>query len=278
MTGLPVLIDSLKLYADEEGNWAVPTDDLIGLLALDTAAFFQTLYAIRDKIFFSDAIDSFHNGNAGDLVTLLEQYYGDSAEAALSTSGLYLPQVFRIELMDCFLSHAHDFLMNHSIRFPDFHSMLAATRSFDRAVGLYFQEYVSIDAIMAGAVSIFAEIKGYDAIGSRTSMCYLAELFTRHILTRNGIFSSLTEQLMDYARSHNFFPKSERKKVGVEKKIQSAREIMGLDGVHLTTSELKNRYKALIKLYHPDVNPDGLERCKDINNAYAFLLSYTGLA
>ena len=46
---------------------------------------------------------------------------------------------------------------------------------------------------------------------------------------------------------------------------------MGLPAGPVAFDELRRRYRELIMRYHPDVNPSGLERCKDITAAYSFL-------
>jgi curved DNA-binding protein CbpA len=48
---------------------------------------------------------------------------------------------------------------------------------------------------------------------------------------------------------------------------------MGLPDQPLAADALRRRYRELMKRYHPDVNPSGLERCKEINAAYAVLMS-----
>jgi DnaJ-class molecular chaperone len=38
-------------------------------------------------------------------------------------------------------------------------------------------------------------------------------------------------------------------------------------------AELRSRYRQLMMRHHPDADPAGLERCKDVNAAYALLIS-----
>ena len=42
------------------------------------------------------------------------------------------------------------------------------------------------------------------------------------------------------------------------------------DGI--TAQEIKSQYRDLIKKYHPDVNPDGLEAMKQINKEFEELM------
>jgi DnaJ-class molecular chaperone len=48
---------------------------------------------------------------------------------------------------------------------------------------------------------------------------------------------------------------------------------MNLEDRTLTLPLLKAQYKRLMKIYHPDINPQGLRRCQDITAAYSLLLS-----
>ena len=54
---------------------------------------------------------------------------------------------------------------------------------------------------------------------------------------------------------------------------EQAMRLFGLFGRALTPELLKKRYRALMKQYHPDLNPGGLERSKQVNTAYTVLLA-----
>jgi preprotein translocase subunit Sec63 len=59
-------------------------------------------------------------------------------------------------------------------------------------------------------------------------------------------------------------------------KIDKARKILGL-GEKARKEEIKNRYRELIKKYHPDRTPKNqkyLKKVKDINWAYNIITSY----
>ena len=43
--------------------------------------------------------------------------------------------------------------------------------------------------------------------------------------------------------------------------------------VYFVITKLKIKYKNLIKRFHPDINPNGLRRCQEINAAYSILVS-----
>ena len=55
--------------------------------------------------------------------------------------------------------------------------------------------------------------------------------------------------------------------------LAQARRSMNLEGRALTPPLLKSQYKRLMKIYHPDINPQGLRRCQEITAAYSLLLA-----
>ena len=48
---------------------------------------------------------------------------------------------------------------------------------------------------------------------------------------------------------------------------------MGFSQVPFTAEILRARYRELMMRHHPDADPSGLERCKDVNVAYSLLIA-----
>jgi DnaJ-class molecular chaperone len=48
---------------------------------------------------------------------------------------------------------------------------------------------------------------------------------------------------------------------------------MGFSQAAFTAESLRARYRQLMMRHHPDADPTGLERCKDVNIAYSLLIS-----
>ena len=55
--------------------------------------------------------------------------------------------------------------------------------------------------------------------------------------------------------------------------LGAARRAMDLKSQPLSVPLLKSQYKRLMKIYHPDINPQGLRRCQEITAAYSLLLA-----
>ena len=277
---LQALVDAIRHSLEQDERWSITTDELISLLGVDTAEFYRTIYGIRDKIHLYDAIDVFTADNVGDLVTILECFHGPAAEAALSGAGVFLPHESRVELTECFLATVQQAVRRHKVRYQDFEGMLSAVGDFGRAFRIYIEQAFSIQRLFAQAHERFFAGRKPDVFACRLSSNYLANLFERHVLSFEGVFCKLTHVLERHAYECGFF--SERVCFEDEelddrhqrrKDIDHAKAVMEMDGARMTLELLKRQYKRLMKRYHPDLNPKGLERCKDINNAYALLVA-----
>jgi DnaJ-class molecular chaperone len=73
-----------------------------------------------------------------------------------------------------------------------------------------------------------------------------------------------------YRSYDNYNTKQEKKPE--KSKREKAKQIFEIKG-DFNASTLKKRYRELMKKYHPDINPNGLEKSQQINLAYTILLS-----
>lgn len=267
------LIAHIKKNTPDGAHWCISTDDLIARLGVDPTLFYRLLYELQNRIYFTDAIDGFTPDNAGDLVTVLESFFGSTTEETLARAGLFLPHLYRIELMACFFDCVQNFLRSHVVQYEEFESLLERKNRFEAAFDDYLRMHVSIDALIESAFTLFNQTRNLDSFAHHLGITHLKSLFVRHVLTARGVFATLEKMLrrhFGYQDRTQDFDESEE---GDAVDIARACQVMGLEGIRYTSRVLKKKYKALMKLYHPDVNPDGLERCKEINTAYAFLLA-----
>jgi hypothetical protein len=110
-------------------------------------------------------------------------------------------------------------------------------------------------------------------------------MFARHILEERSLLAGLEERLRLAAASLGYGdpddPRSGESRGGGTTRVSRnhawAARVMGLQGNGHTAEDLRQCYRRLMMRYHPDVDPTGLERCKDINAAYALLISELAL-
>ena len=217
----------------------------------------------------------------GDLVTVLERFYGDDAVAVMARTGLYLPHSVRIELMEVLLRCVDDSLENHITDFISFKAMLRVYGDYDTAVRRYLDENFTLEPLIDKSIVWYGDAPG--AFFTATAVDYLYSLFNRHVLDRRNLFAQVETKLRFFAKEHGYieddretrsrrYDGSDSIATEASGKLSDALRIFGFQNSKVTDELLKQRYKSLLKQYHPDLNPRGLEQCKRINASYAFLL------
>ena len=254
-------------------------------------AFWRAVHGLRDAIAFSDAIDGFTQDTVGELVSVLEKLGRVDAEESLRRAGLFLPYGSVVELTEEFLTAAARFCAGHCIETKELEAMLRYAGSVRGAIAIYVDEHVNREPLMEACAESFRGTRGLPEQGRATAVRALHALFARHILDRQGIVSGLVQRLVLAAATMGYVDPEPRE--GPRRRAGAgtgggpaggpprggrawAIAVMGMDHGRAGPQELRERYRILMMRHHPDVDPAGLELCKDINVAYALLMAETG--
>ena len=96
------------------------------------------------------------------------------------------------------------------------------------------------------------------------------------------ILVGLEERIRIAAAQMGFIDPEDRPRGGQEEMPNASREparrawarkVMGFGQAPLSAEDLRARYRQLMMRHHPDADPAGLEKCKDVNVAYSLLIS-----
>ncbi len=275
------LIERMERSAREDGQWHVATDEVIDALGLETAEFWRAVQPLRHRIDFLGAVDGFSEDTVGDLLTILEGLGCGDAEGALTQAGFFLPNPLRAELLEELLFAARRSASAHEIKEEELSSMLRFARDVPAAISLYLKEHVDLAVLLGDCAESFRLSRGIRPLGARTASRYLSSLFARHIIETRTLLAGLEARLRLAAALLGYQSADERAESaehagrgnGRPSRIDWAMRVMGVPSGRLSRSELRARYRQLIMQFHPDVNPAGLERCKDITAAYSVLIS-----
>jgi hypothetical protein len=277
---MTALIDLLSARAQEDGTWSVSPEEVAELLGIDPVKFWRAVHDVQDRISLADAIDGWSADTVGEMVTVLERLLGPGPEEEMTRAGLFLPSRLGIELIEELTFRARRMGAAHLVRAEELAAMLRYTGSVRAAIEIYLDEYVDVDALVDGSAESFRVLRGMPPRGRDTARLYLARMFTRHILDRRGLLTGLIERLRLEAARMGFMDPEDRARSSASSGTASgssrngwARKVMGFDGSGLSAEALRSRYRTLMMRHHPDVDPTGLERCKDVNAAYALLIS-----
>jgi hypothetical protein len=227
----------------------------------------------------------FSHETVGELVTLLESVFGPEAEDQMARAGLFVPHDVSNELVARFWTVAAERVRRHRVDEPTFLAMLETFGTYDEARGVYLGEYFGRDEIIRETARMFVREYPFEEPATAAATCrrHLTMLFQRHVLSLRAALLPVTDRLTRIALDHGYLRRREQvhyySSAGEPSRqdpVADGLRLLGLSGARPDRGTLKRRYKELMKRYHPDVNPDGLETCKRINNAYSYLLARIG--
>jgi len=294
--GLDRLVERISRLADADGSWSIRSDDVARLAGIDAVTFWREVNGLRHRISFGEAIDGFTQDTVGDLVTVLERLVGDGAEEAFERAGLFIPHERGVELVAQLLHAARRFSALHDIRTDDLAGMIRHARGVRGAIDLYLDEHADLEALIRECAESFAGMEGLPLLAGSTAARYLRRMVEKHVLEPRSLFTLLEGRLRTAAAGLGFVDPEEQEEAAGDSSRGGRREtpptraaarrawalrVMGFadlsrapegsDGPDADT--LRGRYRQLMMRHHPDVDPSGLERCKDVNVAYALLIA-----
>ncbi len=287
--------DSILAQQRETGAWELSADRVRELLEIDHADFYRRIYeeAMRGNRMVNLAMTTarLRQENVGELVTLLELFEGNYAERELEHAGIFFSHETRFEITSRLLRRAGEAASAHTVDRSAFEAMLERLGSYRRARGRYLDEYFSMAGLIADTAREYVEFAGYPEpdLAESNVRALLEHYFSRHVLERETVLAAVCIELFEIALEMGAVrqerERQDRGRFGggdhggdrdrTTDPRRRAREVMELDpdAGPVSSSRLKAQYKALMKHYHPDVNPRGLRACQRINEAYSLLLA-----
>lgn len=281
------VIDRIQEMVSCGQSWFLDAVEIRDLLGVSSEEFYRRIYAAESRdhplISLNSATGSYSQENIWEFVALVELFCGAETEASLETAGIFFTHPEQMEILGVFLAEAAAALRSHQVDAEQFSAMLRTFRRFERARDVYIREYFPISELFERAVVTYCTDRAF-AIPqlARANVKRLLEFFfQKHVLEVHSIFAVLIERLLRQAAAEGYAAKDEwmreeQAATGIadsSSHLYRARKAMNLEGRALTLPLLKAQYKRLMKIYHPDINPQGLRRCQEITAAYSLLLS-----
>lgn len=302
------IIEEIRTQLKQDSSWELSAERVRELLGKDHSEFYRRIYeeTVRGNplVDLSTATGRFRQENVAELLTLLELFVGPQAAQSLERAGLFFSHGERLEILSLFLRIAGEAAAEHRTDHQVFADMLYRFGTYRRARGAYLDEYFSVSQLIEKAASAHVSRREYDfpERAVRNVADLLNEYFDRHVLEREAVLTPVCAQLFETAVSEGFerrpedewaqaqqekresadsgaradsgnWAGAERARGEHQEREQWARRVLELDTREPTRSRLKAAYRALMKRYHPDVNPSGLHVCRRINEAYTILLA-----
>ena len=282
------LINEIERQELAGRSWRLTPTELQGILGLSPEHYYQEIYgahvAGHPLIELSLALQPFSQASARSLVAVLEHLCGAEAESALERAGVFFSHEQQAEIMAEFLTSAAETVRRHQFEEETFAAMLRTFGSFPEARRVYLDHFFDLKELQERAARRYCAGRtfGLPDLALANAREVLRFFFAKHVLQRRSLFGALHGAFHRAAVDAGFAAAEKREwrrqRARREAPAQpsrsaadQARRAMGLGREPLTARGLKARYKQLMKRYHPDVNPQGLARCQEINAAYATL-------
>jgi len=279
-------IAELEEYGD---SWSLDATEIRNLIGVGDEEFYRRVYAAESRdhplISLNAATGSYSQENIWEFVALVELFCGVETEARLEKAGIFFSHPEQMEILGVFLSETAAALRRHEVDAEQFSAMLRSFGRFERARDVYLQEYFPLDELIDRAVTAYCGKRTFAILQlARANVKRLLEFFFRkHVLETRSIFAALIDLLLRQAVAEGYAAEAERMRGEQERAdanpfdpsshLHRARTVMNLEDRALSLPLLKAQYKRLMKIYHPDINPQGLRRCQEITAAYSLLLS-----
>ena len=279
-------ISELEEYGDP---WTLEAEEVRDLLGVGGEEFYRRVYAADSAdhplVSLSAATGSYSQENIWEFVALLELFCGPETEDSLQQAGIFFSHPEQMEILGVFLTETAGALRRHEVDAQQFSAMLRTFGRFERARDVYLREYFPLDELIEKAAALYCAERTFTLprLARANAEQLLRFFFQKHVIRRRSIFAVLIDRLLRQAAAEGYAPEDEpmrdrrgRGDAGISDLSapeQGARRAMNLEGRALSRPLLKSQYKRLMKIYHPDINPQGLRRCQEITAAYSLLLS-----
>lgn len=288
----PCLDPIIRKINELEGHgkpWSLGATEIRDLLGVSSEQFYSRIYQAekseRPLISLASATGSYSQENIWEFVALVELFCGAETEARLERAGIFFSHPEQMEILGVFLQESAAVLRLHQVDTEQFSAMLRAFKRFEKARDVYIGEYFPLQALVDRAAAVYCGRRDFTIpeLARANVKRLLRFFFQRHVLEVGSIFALLNFRLLREAAAQGYAKAEEQAEERTSEErgeaeisvpqLQSARRAMNLEGRTLSLGLLKSRYKRLMKIYHPDINPKGLRRCQEITAAYSLLLS-----
>ncbi|UCF99767.1 MAG: J domain-containing protein [Spirochaetaceae bacterium] len=283
------VIDRIAELEASGGPWSLGAGEIRDLLGISDEEFYRGIYAAESRnhplVSLSASTGTFSQENIWEFVALIELFCGPETETRLEKAGIFFSHPEQMEILGVFLGETAAVLRRHELDAEQFSAMLRTFGSFEAARDIYIEEYFPLAGLIDRAAAAYCGGRSFSIPGLAESnaKALIRFFFQKHVLQVRGVFAALIERLLRQAVEEGYAAeqaddrrRDERDPAGgpdPSSLLQRARRAMNLEGRILTLPLLKAQYKRLMKIYHPDINPQGLRRCQEITAAYSLLLS-----
>ena len=284
MTTTESLMADLVAMVMETGTWQLTSDELSD--RYDSVDAYRSLFQTGML-----GTDEFGPDNVGELLIVLDELAGRDYRPAFRDVGLFLTHDDRLDLTERFVRTVRRAIVLHTPEPETFRAMLAEFRRYDVARFTYLENFLPGAEMASRCASEYVEDLLDRRSGAQvlepTAHSYLLLLLQRHVVDVEDLAPALLDILETVARHEGYLPRGRTHQhtedaheqgadLDGQAAVARALSILGIRSGRPEPTQIRDAYRTLMRKYHPDINPDGLERSKQITSAYALLTDTFG--
>lgn len=249
----------------ENFQWFVTSERLIDLLAIPKEEYYKVLYSLRNSEFNPASLRGFHQENGKYLCLLLKKILGfQNIELEFLKAGIFLDEKALNDVVETFKNVLISSLEKHKLDKEVLMLFSTSTRNFDDAFESYFENKFDLEILVERTVNLFVHINSIDPFYGLDN--YLKKYIKEKIKIKKININELTKEYKE-RYYYELFGRVRKQRVKISKEMCVLLDFFELD-YQVDKQKLKEKYKQLLKKYHPDVNKSGLEKTKKIIQNY----------
>ncbi|GIX40947.1 MAG: molecular chaperone DnaJ [Leptospiraceae bacterium] len=268
-----ILFDELKELS-ENIEYKIPYQLLLKELNLTYEEYISFLY---NKFGIFEPPEYFDKNNLYTLIDILKAYNQKELLNVLRKWGLYFEHYELVEWLEHYISITLNILSNHEVKLDSLEISLAGCSNPYEGFLFYCDLHIDDEYIYKKTTELFLNKKNIkpNEYNYYLLVQYIEECFERKILSHQILYQSFFDKLYDISIKNRFISEQHKTNYNYTSSNDDKYfKILGIKQLPDTKDELKKIYFRLLKKYHPDKNPEGLEATKKIIEAYTTLMKY----
>jgi len=255
------LLGSFDAEVRGAGSYAITVEGVCERLQISPEDAYRALYRSA-PVFGGYVPERFTPDEINELAGFVAQFANFDVRRLFRSAGATLSGEDLAELSALYYDLVHHAVAAHRLQTDEYRQMCSRFKARRRAFEVYLDHFFDKTELLEQTISCFMATHRctFPELGRLTVRRHLKLLVERHIISFDMICEELYRRLAE----------------GTEQgapAFSAALKTLGLNRLPADRQDLRAHYKTLMKTYHPDVNPAGLEMSKKINAAYAELLA-----
>lgn len=218
----------------------------------------------------------FDKDNLEVLKELLEYFHYDEFIKVFSKWGVFFNREEFLDWLEFYISIFSSSLFNHKINIDSLEISLLGCKNPTDGFAFYCNNHIDEETILNKAADLFLREKKIkrNELNFYNLKKYIESCYEKKILSSDFLYKDFYEILYKEALRHNFITHNKKETLILPKNdpLHQYLAILEINSIPKNKEELKKIYYHLIKKYHPDTNPNGLEKTKSIIEAYSCLI------